>query len=202
MTTFTRVLFLQDTTIKREPIQSSQLPSNKLQKISAGTELVLQSYGLPANNQNHYKLTLKDVGFKGSLNWYAFAEHVEIGEKQLVPVPTADAIVYKQEDKKFVKIIVDRQSVDTFGFLKLVFNVDTIIKRRPIDGRFLNEQSKQAIPAGTELILFTSKPDANNIVKLPIEDGHVKFTLKDAEFKGFTQDWYAFAQHVGISRVG
>jgi hypothetical protein len=198
-----RILFIQDTILKQEPIQSSQLPSTQLQKIPAGTELVLKTFQIAGNNLDHYKIGLEDLQFKGlSNNWHAFAEHVEITENTFIEVPTVESIVAKQAQKNAVRVAVSRALVgNRQGFLKVVFNVDTLIKRKPVDGRVLNNESKQTIPAGTELILLTDKPDASNIVKLPIESGHVKFSLKDLEIKGFTKDWYAFAGHVGIQVV-
>lgn len=198
-----RILFIQDTILKQEPIQSNQLPSTQLQKIPAGTELVLKSYQIAGNNLDHYKIGLEDLQFKGlSNNWHAFAEHVEITENTFIEVPTVESIVAKQAQRNSVRVAVSRALVgNRQGFLKVVFNVDTLIKRKPVDGRVLNNESKQTIPAGTELILLTDKPDASNIVKLPIEGGHLKFTLKDLEIKGFTKDWYVFAGHVGIQVV-
>ena len=202
MVSLARILFKQDTLLKQEPVQANQLPSQKLQKIPVGTLLVLQSYATPSNN--HIKLSLKDVEFKGlSLNWYAYTEHVTIIKDPLKVVDTVEAMVAKQQEKDGVKIIVNKPTVPAqFGLLKLVFNVDTAIKRQPVPADNLNEDSKQKIPAGTEFIILTNKPDINNSIKLPIKDNHVKFTLKDIEFNGFNKDWYVFVKHVGIQRIG
>jgi len=203
MTTLNRILFKQDTTIKQEPVQSSQLPSNKQQEIPTGTILVLKSYEIPASNSDHYKFALEDIQFKGfSSNWFAFVKHAKIIQDAITPVTNIHAIATKQQAKNTVNITVDRQSVgNQQGFLKLVFNADTIIKRQPVDSKVLNDQSKQVIPAGTELILLTDNPDTNNIVKFALQDSHVKFSLKDIEFKGFSKDWFVFTQHVSIGRV-
>ncbi|GBE91977.1 hypothetical protein [Nostoc cycadae] len=203
MATLNRVLFIQDTVLKQEPVQSNQLPSTKQQSIPLGTLLVLKSYELPINNSDHYKLFLEDIQFKGfSSNWFAFGKHAKIIQDEITPVTSISAIATKQQAKDSVKITVDRQSVgNQQGFLKLVFNVETIIKRQPVDSKVLNDQSKQIIPAGTELILSTDKPETNNSVKFSIQDNHLKFNLKDIEFKGFSKDWYVFMQHVGIQRV-
>ncbi|MBD2450898.1 hypothetical protein H6G76_27975 [Nostoc sp. FACHB-152] len=199
MATLNRVLFIQDTVLKQEPVQSGQLPSTKQQNIPIGTLFVLKFYEIPANYSDHYKFALEDLQFKGFSNWYAFAKHVTIIQEAINPVTTISAIATQQQAKDTVKITVDRQSVgNQQGFLKLVFNADTIIKRQPVDSKVLNDQSKQKIPAGTELILLTDKPDTNNIVKFTIQDSHLKFSLKDVEFKGFSKDWFVFTQHVGI----
>ncbi|BBD58870.1 hypothetical protein NIES2109_16490 [Nostoc sp. HK-01] len=203
MATLNRVLFIQDTVLKQEPVQSNQLPSTKQQSIPLGTLLVLKSYELPINNSDHYKLFLEDIQFKGfSSNWFAFGKHAKIIQDEITPVTSISAIATKQQAKDNVKVTVDRQSVgNQTGFLKLVFNAETIIKRQPVDSKVLNDPSKQIIPAGTELILSTDKPDTNNSVKFSIQDNHLKFNLKDIEFKGFSKDWYVFTQHVGIQRV-
>jgi hypothetical protein len=202
MATLNRILFIQDTILKQEPVQSSQLPSNKQQNIPIGTLLVLKAYEIPASNSEHGKIALEDIQFKGFSNWFVFAKHVKIIQDAINPVTTISAIATKQQAKNTVNITVDRQSVgNQQGFLKLVFNVDTIIKRQPVDSKVLNDQSKQTIPAGTELVLLTEKPDTNNIVKFTLQDNHLKFSLKDIEFKGFSKDWFVFTQHVDIQRV-
>lgn len=197
-----RILFLQDTLLKQSTEQASQLPSNMRQNIPAGTCLVLQSYGGP-DNTKHYKIGLKSLQFKGFTTWYVFSEHVEISDQPLVPVTTVASVVSQQTDKSVVKIIVDKQTIPAQGaFLKMVFNVDTIIKRTPVDGKLLNDSAKQSIPAGTELAIATNRPDANNTVKLIVDRSHVKFNLQDIEVKGFNQNWFAFIEHAGIQRIG
>ncbi|MFB8791710.1 MAG: hypothetical protein U7123_23420 [Potamolinea sp.] len=197
-----RILFLQDTVLKQSTEQASQLPSNMRQNIPAGTCLVLQSYGGP-DNTKHYKIGLKSLQLKGFTTWYIFSEHVEIADQPLVPVQSVASVVSKQTEKSVVKIIVDKQTIPAQGaFLKMVFNVDTIIKRTPVDGKLLNDNAKQSIPAGTELPLATNRPDANNTVKLIVDRSHVKFNLKDIEIKGFNQNWFAFFEHAGIQRIG
>lgn len=198
------ILFKQDTFIKQSTDDSSELPSDQKQKVAAGTLLILQSYGDPSVNDNHYKISLKSLQIKGSsMNLYVFAPHAKIVQQPLKAVQTVGDVVAKQTDKNVAKIVVDRTSVPAQGsFLKLVFNTDTVIKRRPTDAQFLDEKFKQSIPAGTELVLATSKPDANNVVKFPIEDSHVKVSFQSLELKGFSQDWYVFMGHVGIQRLG
>ena len=197
------ILFKQNTLIKQSPVDSSQLPSTQQQNVPVGTFLILQAYSDPATNNNHYKLSLKNIQFKGYNTWYAFAPHVQLVQQALRPAQTIIEVVAKQTEKNVAKIIVDKKTVPAQGsFLKLVFNIDTIIKRKPVDSQFLNDDSKQTIPAGTELVLVTERPDANNFVKFPIEDNHVKVTFRDIEFKGFSQNWYVFISHAGIQRLG
>jgi hypothetical protein len=198
-----RIVFKTNTVIKQEPVQSNQLPSSRLQNIPIGTTFVIQSYSLPPGNNDHYKITLQNLQFKGFSNWFAFAEHVQIIQEPIVPATSVESVVNRQTEKNVAKIAVDRNTLEMQqGFLKLVFNVDTFIKRQPIDSSVLNEQSKQLIPAGTELVLSTSLPDNTNTVRLPIQDSHVRFNLDDIEIKGFSRDWYAFFKHVSIQRVG
>ena len=198
------LFFKRDSAIKQRPVNSSDLPSTQRQTIPVGTLLVLQSYAEPSPaTTNHYRFSLKTLQIKGfSTNWYAFADHVQLMNQPFSPVQTVGNVLANQQQKDVVKIIVKGQPFAAQGFLKLVFNIDTIIKRRPVDSNVLNDQSKQAVPAGTELVLFTNQPDAFKAVSFSIEDKHVKFTLKDLEFKGFRQDWYAFIDHVGIQPIG
>lgn len=199
----TRIVFIQDSVIKQQPVQSNELPSNQRQDIPAGTTFVLQTYSLPPGGNDHYKITLENLQIKGYNSWFVFADHVQIIQEPITPATSVEASIARQSDKTTALITVNRNTLGTQqGFLKLVFNVDTFIKRRPIDSNVLNDQSKQLITAGTELVLATSLPDNNNIVRLPIQDNHVRFTLDNLEIKGFSQDWFAFIKHVGIQRVG
>lgn len=202
MVAIVRLLFTHDTFLKQQPIQSSQLPDYQLQKVPVGTFLVLQSYGMASNN--HIRLSFKDIEFKGvGRNWFAYNDHVSIWREPFRPVETVDAKLAKQVEKNIVKISLPWQPFPTqSSLLKIVFNVDTVIKRAPVPSQFLSEASRQEIPAGTELVLLTNKPDFNNQMQLPIEDAHIKFTLKDIEFKGFSRDWYGYVKHVGIQPIG
>lgn len=198
----TRILFKQDTVLKQEPIQSNQLPSNKRQDISVGTILVLDTYEAPASK--HIRISFKNLELKGlRMNWYAYEEHVSILKNATKPVETVDSKVAKQQDKSFLKVNTYTSDLPSQnGLVKIVFNVDTVIKRTPIESSFLDEKAKQDIPAGTELIIVADKPKANKEINFSIEKNHVKFTLKDIEFQGFKENWYAFAKHVGIQLVG
>jgi len=123
MTSFSRLLFTQDTALKQQPVQSSQLPSNQLQQIPVGTELVLQTYSIPAPNPDHYRVTLRNMQFKGFNNWFVFAKHVKVIESAFTPVTTIEAMVAKQTEKNTVRITVDKSTIgNQQGFLKIVFN--------------------------------------------------------------------------------
>jgi hypothetical protein len=200
MTYPVRILFTQNTIIKQEPIQSSQLPSYLKQNIPAGTLLVLQSYGIEGD---HIRFSLKELEFKGyRSNWYAYAPHTTIIKEPLRYVKTVSETVPGPYDNSSITLTVSWGNIwYQQGLVKLISNRDTVIKQKPIDSRFLNESYKQDIPAGTELVLLTDKPDAYNRVTLPIEDWHLKFALKDLEFKGFSWNWYAYIEHVGIETV-
>lgn len=202
MASIARLLFKQTTYLKRSPVQSSELPSNQLQKVPVGTLLVLQSYGTTPNN--HLKLSFKDITFKGSgSNWYVFTDHVAVLKDSLGYAETIDSMLSKQFEKNVVKILVDRQTTPAQGdFLKLVVNQDTVIKRLPVQANFLSPSSLERIPAGTELVLATDKPDVNNTVQFPLDKDHVKFSLRDVEFDGYTQGWYGYVKHLGIQRLG
>lgn len=200
MANLVRILFKQETFLKQEPVPSGQLPSNKLQKVPIGTLLVLQSFGDAASN--HIKLSLKDLDFKGLTgNWHAFKGHIEIINKPFTAVTTVKQSAFNQQTKDVVEILafINKQTAPAQGgFVKLVFNKDTIIKRQPVDASVLNANSQQKIPAGTELVLLTNQPDARNSIKFARQSNHIKFTLKDLEFNGFNQDWFAFDDHVGL----
>ncbi|NET57306.1 MAG: hypothetical protein F6K47_14410 [Symploca sp. SIO2E6] len=195
-----RILFTQNTVIKQEPIQSSQLPSYLKQDIPVGTLLVLQSYGIEGD---HIRFSLKELEFKGyRSSWYAYEPHIAIIKEPLRYVKTVSETVPGPYESNSITLTVSWSNIwYQQGLVKLVSNRDTVIKQKPIDSRWLDESYKQVIPAGTELVLLTNKPDSYNRVTLPIEDWHVKCALKDIEFKGFGWNWYAYIEHVGILPV-
>lgn len=200
-----RVLFQQDTFLKQRPLQSSQLPNYELQKIPVGTALVLQSYAIPPDHPDHYKLGLSKIQFPirngSSSTWFAYEPHVDINQS-FTPVTTVGQIARNQKSDSIVKIYADRQIIGSQqGFLKLVVNQDTVIKRDAVSSDILDPSAKQDLPAGTELILLTSPPNSSNVVTFTLDRSHVKFTLKDIAFKGFNQNWYAYTEHVGIQLV-
>jgi hypothetical protein len=201
-----RILFKKSTALKQKPVQSSQLRDFELQGIPAGTRLVLQSYATPSDHPDHYKISLSKIQFPiqngASSTWFAFAEHVEIINQTLVSVPTIKEVVAPQGSDTVVKISANQQTVgNRKGFLKLVFNEDTVIKREAVSSDILDPSAKQDIPAGTELILSTNAPNIYNVVEFSLKNRHVRFALKDIALKGYTQNWYAFIEHVGIQRV-
>jgi len=200
MTNPVRIFFTRNTVIKQKPIQSSQLPSYLKQNIPAGTLLVLQSYGTEGD---HIKFSLKELEFKGyRSNWYAYEPHVAIIKEPLRYVKTISETVPAPYDNNSITLTVSWGNIwYQQGLVKLITNIDTVIKQKPIDSRWLDESFKQDIPAGTELVMLTNKPDFYNRVTFPIEDWHVKFALKDIEFKGFGWNWYAYVEHVGVVAI-
>ncbi|NET03214.1 MAG: hypothetical protein F6K16_00460 [Symploca sp. SIO2B6] len=196
----TRLFFKQDTVLKQEPVQSSMLPSNKIQKVPQGTLLVLDSYERPANS--HIRISLKNLKFKGlRMNWYAFEGHVAIVQEQIQAVDSISKSISKQQEKNTLKVTTYSNS-DQECPLKLIINTDTMLKRAPVDSRYLSEDSIQKIPVGTELVIMGQKPKADKILELPIDDSHFKFSLKDLEFNGFSEDWYVYVEHAGVQILG
>jgi hypothetical protein len=194
-----RMLFKQDTVIKQSAIDSNLLTNDQKQNVPVGTLLVLQAYSDPAQSSNHYKFTLSNLQIKGYNTWYAFAPHVRILQESLTTVQSVSDLVAKQTEKNVAKIYVGVvPTTQQTSFLKLALNVDTIIKRSPVDSQLLADQSKQTVPAGTQLVLLHNRADASNLVNFPIQDGHIKVSFKDLQFKGHSQDWFVFAKHVGI----
>ncbi|MUH01787.1 hypothetical protein F7734_59875 [Scytonema sp. UIC 10036] len=198
----TRIIFFQDTLLKQEPVQSSQLPSFKLVNIPAFTVLVLQSYTFLIT-QDHHRITLKNLQFKGFTSWYVFAPHVDIFSDEFFPIQTVGDIAAEQQSNNEVKIFVDRDSVgNQRNFLKIVANTQTVFKREPVDSSILRDELKQTIPAGTELVLATGRPDGSGAVRFPLVKNHVRFSLQNPDIKGFSSNWYAYEEHVGIDRLG
>jgi hypothetical protein len=207
-----RALFKRDTTIKQKLADSSVLPTSQRQEIPRGTLLVLQSYASPS--QNHIKMSFTSLDFQNFTgSWFAFTgsvlqttpngeiftQEVDIIKKPLAAVKTIDQRLSTQTNKTVVNIPANQQTIGSQqGFLKIVFNTDTFIKRQPVAKEALLPNLVQAVPAGTELILSTNSPNTSNVVGFSITSNHVQFSLKGITLNGFGQNWYAFTQHVGI----
>ncbi len=207
-----RAFFKTDTTIKQKLAQSSDLPASQIQKIPRGSLLVLQSFASPSSN--HVKISFTSLDFQNFTgNWFAFTgsvlqttpngeiftQEVDIIKQPLVAVKSIDQRLSTQSQKNVVNISANQQAIgNQQGFLKIVFNTDTFIKRQPVPAGDLQSNLVQAVPAGTELILSTNLPSTSNVVSFPINNGHVQFNLKDILLNGFGQNWFAFTKHVGI----
>jgi uncharacterized protein YvpB len=76
------VKILNDTTLKRRPIQSTELPEHEKDFIKAGQEFEITSY---SPERNHVRVAFAKESFKGFNTWYAFGGHVQI-LKDGVPV--------------------------------------------------------------------------------------------------------------------
>ncbi|WP_407890072.1 hypothetical protein [Scytonema sp. NUACC26] len=153
--------------------------------------------------QDHHRITLKNLRFKGFTSWYVFAPHVDIFSDEFFPIQTVGDIAAEQQNNKEVKIFVDRDSVgNQRNFLKIVVNTETVFKREPVDSSILKDEFKQIIPAGTELVLTTGRPDGSGAVRFPMVKNHVRFSLQSLDIKGFSSNWYAYEEHVGIDRLG
>ena len=207
-----RAFFKRDTTIKQKLAQSTDLPASQIQKIPRGSLLVLQSFASPSSN--HVKVSFTSLDFQNFTgSWYAFTgsvlqttpngeiftQEVDIIKQPLVAVKTIDQRLSTQSQKNVVNISANQQAIgNQQGFLKIIFNTDTFIKRQPVPAEDLQSNLVQAVPAGTELILSTNLPTTSNVVSFPINNSHVQFSLKDIALNGFSQNWFAYSKHVGI----
>jgi hypothetical protein len=70
-----------NTTLKRKPIQSSELSDNQKQPIEPGKSFALDSYSI---ERDHVRCFFSDTTFKDTNVWYAFGKHVKIYREELV----------------------------------------------------------------------------------------------------------------------
>lgn len=82
----TTIKFVQDTTIKRRPLQSADLPDDQKQAIEQGKEMPIHSYTI---ERSHLRVAFAKDSFKGFNTWYCFGDHVQILEdgKVVIPLP-------------------------------------------------------------------------------------------------------------------
>ncbi|MBW4522538.1 MAG: C39 family peptidase [Scytolyngbya sp. HA4215-MV1] len=82
---------ITNTTLKRKPIASTDLPDDLKQPIERGKELEISSYLI---ERDHLKISLAKDKFKGFNTWYAFGGHVQVIQdgKVIVPKPRIPSV--------------------------------------------------------------------------------------------------------------
>jgi uncharacterized protein YvpB len=72
-----------NTVLKRKPLQSSELPEEQKQAISAGRQFKIDSYTI---ERDHVRCFLSEETIKDTNIWYAFGKHIKIfRESQVYP---------------------------------------------------------------------------------------------------------------------
>ncbi len=66
---------LVDTTLKQQPIQSSQLSDDQKQAVTAGSVFDVRAYLLVPG---HIKVTFTNQTFQGKNTWFVFAQHAQL----------------------------------------------------------------------------------------------------------------------------
>lgn len=164
----------RDTYFKRAPQQSVSLEPDQLYRVSKGSTFELQSYGYgtPERDFNgHIKFTLKDRDIEGFNTWYVYEGHAE--------VLANGKVVYPQVEHEHPQV------------LKVLQN--TYFKREPEQSVSLPREALYRVEAGSEYdILAYAYADAGGSF-----NGHVKFTLKDREIRGFNT-WFIYERDAEI----
>jgi uncharacterized protein YvpB len=82
---------ITNTTLKRKPISSADLPEDLKQPLERGKELEIQSHGV---EREHVKIAFVKDKFKGFNTWYAFGGHVHLIKdgKVIFPKPKPPSI--------------------------------------------------------------------------------------------------------------
>lgn len=93
-----RLIIINDTALKQNTQQSSQLPPEAFVKVADGTELQINGY---TSESGHYKVFLTDP-FEGKRTWYVYALHAEIahGVNEKFYMRVAQETYLKQETKQ------------------------------------------------------------------------------------------------------
>ncbi len=86
---------LTQTTLKRKPIQSSQLPEDFKQSVQTGKEFELDSFDV---ERDHARCFFSKDTFKDTNVWYVFGKHAEIRRDGVrvfpKPIPSSVKLVY------------------------------------------------------------------------------------------------------------
>lgn len=140
------IKFTNNSTIKRRPIQSSELPESEKQEVQAGQEFEIQSYD---QERNHVRVAFSKNTFNGFNTWYAFAGHIQL-LKDKVPI-------FPPAKPKTVKLPVPYKSQrdnqenpnGSCNVTSLAMCLEYLgAKRRQASGQFEDELYQYAIDTG------------------------------------------------------
>lgn len=180
------VKFTLDTWLKQSTALSSQISSNQLQYIDAGTELPIAA--IQAANNGHIKVTFgrdpqgRQIFFKGLNSWYIYNPDVQIlRDGQLVM-----GVNLNDRDQPSASVYVIKTVLDTW------------LKQSTAQGAKLPDDQRQFLNANTVLPISGYQT---------VNDDHLKITFgKDSQnsqifFKG-QNTWYIYRLDVQVLRDG
>jgi hypothetical protein len=172
---------IEDTILKRRPVQSSTLPPDQQAPVADGRIFPLQSYAY-ADDQgdfsSHIKFTMRNPAdyIRGFNTWFVFDQHANVEFDGEVVFPIADPNVFT-----------------------LRITRDTVIKRRPVQSSQLAPEEKFAVPKGTVWKLQSyAFADANGDF-----NGHIKFALKyEKDYVYRLSTWYVYSGDAQVEQRG
>ena len=170
----------QNTVFKLRPEQSSQLSSDEVFNVSAGSTFEIHSYAYADVNgdfNGHIKFALKDYAIRGLNTWFVSDLHAQ--------VEFDGQIVYPHEDQKAVPILYVTQ--------------DTLFKRRPLQSSILSADEVYTVESGKRLPLHSyayadSRGDFSS---------HIKVAIRNQEdFLRGLSTWYVYDRHAYVELDG
>lgn len=165
-----------DTVLKREPVQSYELPPSALYAIDQGTTWELQSYAYGTEERDfngNIKVTLEDRMVNGFNTWYVYEGHAQI----LV-------------NGRLVYPLVEHEQPQIIKFVR-----DTIIKQRPVQSTELPPNDQASVESGTilELMSYAYADDAGDF------NNHIKFAIaRPTDFIDGLSTWYVYEEDAQI----
>lgn len=158
-----QMLVTTTTILKTQPKDSSNLPEGEMTQLSLGATYSIKGY---AATRGYFRITLVESipGF-GDVG-YVYWQHVKI----------------KKEGREV--------SYDPHAITATVLQ-NTVIKKRPIDAKDLDENEKKSLYLGR----------VYGVDSYSIENGHVKASLTE-EIAGFGNTGYIFPRHILLQRGG
>lgn len=166
----------RDTLLKREPVQSYELPPSRLYAVEQGTTFELQSYayGTEAGDFNgHIKVALKNAELKGFNTWYVFEKHAEVVANGKVVYPLVE-----HERPQILRVIRD-----------------TVVKQQPIQSVELPSEARINVEAGREfeLLSYAYADDTGDF------NNHIKFAIaRPANFLRGLSTWFVYEKDAQI----
>jgi hypothetical protein len=169
-----------DTFFKLRPEQSSNLESEELFEVKAGTTYSIQAYAYSnaeGDFNGHIKFTLDGEDIRGFNTWFVYDAHAQ--------VEMDGRIVYPQEDQAALPI--------------LYVTRDTLFKRRPVQSSELSDEERYPIERGTQYTLHSyAYTDSSGDFS-----SHIKFALRyRQDYLNGLSTWFVYDQHAHVEFDG
>jgi hypothetical protein len=171
-----------DTILKRQTVQSSELPEQEQYRAIAGQEFPISSYAYASGGMDfngHVKVALDGQALNGFNTWYIYDRHAQI--------------FY---DGKAVYPPVDKHPPLRQGQV-LVVTQNTLFKLKPVQSNQLADTERCQVPIGTQFQLQSYAHASGN----QSFNNHIRISLRNQFLRG-RNTWYVYTPHARVEQDG